>query len=155
MPRIIKLPIKFTTKNMSTTKICQQCQSPLKGRSDKKFCDDYCRSQYYSQQHKINNDCIKFVTNRLRKNRMILKKLYTQKKYSISLHHIPIFGMDLCFHTHKFKSSNGDIYTMVFDYGFKLCPDQGIQIIQSDVNFDNLILNDSIENMYSALFKER
>lgn len=86
---------------------------------------------------------------------MILKKLYAQKDYSVSLHHIPIFGMDLCFHTHKFKATDGDIYTMIYDYGFKLCPDQGIQIIQTDVNFDKQILNDSIENMYSAFFKER
>ena len=28
-------------------KICHYCGAELKGRSDKKFCDDYCRNNYY------------------------------------------------------------------------------------------------------------
>ena len=27
-------------------KLCLTCNKPVKGRTDKKFCDDYCRNNY-------------------------------------------------------------------------------------------------------------
>ena len=31
-------------------KVCTLCSKTLKGRSDKKFCDDYCRSAYNNER---------------------------------------------------------------------------------------------------------
>lgn len=136
-------------------KLCMQCHAALRGRSDKKFCDDHCRSLYFSQQNKCTNDCIKFISSRLKKNRMILKKLHSQKKFTISLHHLPIFGLDLFFYTHIYKVENGDAYNMVYDYGYKHGPKNEIHIIHSTTNFLNLPLNDTIENMYSEILQKR
>ena len=32
-------------------KICFDCGAVIKGRRDKKFCDDFCRNAHYNKQH--------------------------------------------------------------------------------------------------------
>ena len=38
------------TTQVADSKVCLACGKPLKGRIDKKFCDDYCRNNYNNQQ---------------------------------------------------------------------------------------------------------
>ncbi|MEI9808189.1 MAG: hypothetical protein WDO16_10100 [Bacteroidota bacterium] len=57
------------------TKNCLACDKPLKGRSDKKFCDDYCRNTYNNQLKSISNNNIRNINNTLTKNRRILEGL--------------------------------------------------------------------------------
>ena len=33
-------------------KPCLSCSKPVKGRTDKKFCDDYCRNSYHNRYPK-------------------------------------------------------------------------------------------------------
>ena len=54
---------------------CLVCGKPLKGRSDKKFCDDYCRSSYNNDLKSAANNYIRNVNNALGKNRRILESL--------------------------------------------------------------------------------
>ena len=50
-------------------KTCQLCNKALKGRSDKKFCDDYCRAAYNNELKSASNNFIRNVNNALGKNR--------------------------------------------------------------------------------------
>jgi hypothetical protein len=56
-------------------KLCLFCEKPLKGRSDKKFCDDYCRAAYNNDLKSAANNNIRNVNNALGKNRRILESL--------------------------------------------------------------------------------
>ena len=56
-------------------KNCLTCDKPLKGRSDKKFCDDYCRNNYNNQLKSITTNQMRNVNNALGKNRRILEEL--------------------------------------------------------------------------------
>ena len=60
------------------TKTCMLCEKPLKGRSDKKFCDDYCRAAYNNELKSAANNYIRNVNNALGKNRRILESLLTE-----------------------------------------------------------------------------
>ena len=33
-------------------KTCKTCEKPIKGRSDKKYCNDYCRSIHHNKNNK-------------------------------------------------------------------------------------------------------
>ena len=51
---------------------CLLCHSPLEGRSDKKFCDDYCRNIHYHQNRGSGDLKVKRIHDVLRRNRKIL-----------------------------------------------------------------------------------
>jgi predicted nucleic acid-binding Zn ribbon protein len=45
---------------MEPERLCLTCNKPLKGRTDKKFCDDYCRNNYNNQ---LKSNTINLVRN--------------------------------------------------------------------------------------------
>jgi len=49
-------------------KKCLECGEPIKGRSDKKFCGDYCRNVYNNKINTDSKNLIRNKNNRLRKN---------------------------------------------------------------------------------------
>jgi predicted nucleic acid-binding Zn ribbon protein len=59
----------------ATTRPCLACGKPVKGRIDKKFCDDYCRNVYNNQLKLDENAFVRQVTTILKKNRRILSEL--------------------------------------------------------------------------------
>ncbi|MCH5686755.1 DUF2116 family Zn-ribbon domain-containing protein [Niabella sp. W65] len=48
-------------------KNCMACGKPVKGRSDKKFCDDYCRNAYNNRANGINSGIIRSINNDLKR----------------------------------------------------------------------------------------
>ena len=56
------------------SRTCPACGKNVKGRADKRFCDDYCRNNYNNQ---LNSDAVNYVrnvNNILRRNRRILEE---------------------------------------------------------------------------------
>ncbi len=58
-------------------KLCLNCYKPVKGRTDKKFCDDYCRNNYNNQLKSNTINLVRNINNALGKNRRILQDLFT------------------------------------------------------------------------------
>ena len=56
-------------------KKCLECTEPFRGRSDKKFCSDYCRNTYNNKVDPEDKNLIRNINNRLRRNYNILKEL--------------------------------------------------------------------------------
>ena len=56
-------------------KSCLQCGDKISGRSDKKFCSDYCRNAFNNDQNRDVNNYVRNINNILRKNRRILAEL--------------------------------------------------------------------------------
>jgi hypothetical protein len=54
---------------------CYQCKKKIVGRSDKKFCDRYCRSAYHNEHAKSDLRVVRKINVLLKRNRSILKKL--------------------------------------------------------------------------------
>ena len=59
-------------------KVCLECQEPIKGRIDKKFCSDYCRNTYNNSVAKDSKNLIRNINNRLKRNYKILSELNVQ-----------------------------------------------------------------------------
>ena len=52
---------------------CLNCEKPIHGRSDKKFCDSDCRNAYHNDLSKGDGGAeVRRITNILKKNRRIL-----------------------------------------------------------------------------------
>jgi predicted nucleic acid-binding Zn ribbon protein len=99
-------------------KICPVCESPLKGRSDKKFCSTKCKSihQYETRQEK---EAFYLEVDRLLKTNRKVLKTYNFRGFTTVRKELLINdGFDPNFFTHYWKNSKGDIYLFVYDYGF-------------------------------------
>ncbi len=106
----------------SETKICLACGKPLKGRADKKFCDDYCRNNYNNQQKAKGNHSayVRNINNSLLKNRRILESLKGDKEEHVkaSKEKLAELGFSFKYITHTFKNKEGKIYYWCYDYGY-------------------------------------
>ncbi len=63
----------------SNTK-CLYCGNPVKGRTDKKFCNDYCRNNYNNQLKSKTVNIVRNINNALVKNIRILEGFIQYEK---------------------------------------------------------------------------
>lgn len=97
---------------------CLDCGSVLRGRSDKKFCDDQCRSNFNNRMKAGMYTAIKPVNSILRKNHAILSRLCTRDKIRIKKDELLKQGFNPDYHTHLRQSHNGNTYYFCYEYGF-------------------------------------
>jgi hypothetical protein len=106
-------------------RLCADCGNPLYGRTDKKFCDDQCRSHYNNKIRTGSNSMIIAVNQILKRNRDILQKFNYDGKTRISGPKLTAAGFDLHYHTHTYETHKGDCYIFCYEYGYlKLSRDQ-------------------------------
>lgn len=99
---------------------CLNCAKPVKGRADKKFCDDYCRNNYNNQIKAYSNNMIRNINNALRKNRRILEGLLpdSEDTAKITKQHVLGRGFDFNYLTHTYTNKKGNTYFFCYDYGY-------------------------------------
>ena len=101
-----------------TPKFCLQCNKPFNGRSDKKFCSHYCRTDYNNiLQKKKQADCIKNINEILLHNRDILMEILHKKSGRTTEDKMVAMGFHFHFHTHSIKQMSV-IKTYCYDMGY-------------------------------------
>ena len=102
------------------TRNCTCCGKPVKGRSDKKFCDDYCRAAYNNQLNSVANNFIRNVNNALGKNRRILESLLPEGEATAKTNRDKLIekGFQFKYHTHLYSTKKGDTYFYCYEYGY-------------------------------------
>ena len=100
-------------------KCCLSCKKELQGRSDKKFCDNHCKSAYHYNKS-ITGEARFYnkVDNQLKLNRRILKNFNKAGKTTIKAQVLIDQGFNAKFFTHYWKSNSKNIYLFVYEYGF-------------------------------------
>jgi hypothetical protein len=103
-------------------KNCLACNKILKGRIDKKFCDDYCRNNYNNLQKSKNqnNAYVKNINNALLKNRKILESVLPETEELIKIPQQKLLdkGFVFKYHTHTYKNKKEQVYFFCYDYGY-------------------------------------
>jgi len=97
---------------------CLECGEPLKGRSDKKFCSDYCRNAYNNNVNKDSKNLIRNTNNRLRKNYKILTELNTTGKIKVTRSKLIQNNFDFNFFTSIYTTKTGNTYFYCYDQGY-------------------------------------
>jgi hypothetical protein len=102
------------------TKACLNCHEPIRGRVDKKFCDDYCRNSHNNELNRDKNQFVRNINHALRKNRYILESLFKKKK-TIKVNKEELFyqGFQTKYHTHTATTQDGDVLYYSYEYGIK------------------------------------
>lgn len=113
-------------------KKCLECEEPLKGRIDKKFCSDYCRNTYNNKINKESKNLVRNVNNRLRKNYKILSELNTKGKTKVSRTKLYDKGFDFNFFTSIYTTKTGNEYFYLYDQGYLALENEYYLLIKKD-----------------------
>ncbi len=106
----------------SANKICLACGKNLKGRVDKKFCDDYCRNNYNNQlkAKSSHSNYVRNINNTLLKNRKILEAILPNSEETAKANKDKLqrLGFHFKYITHTYSTKNGKTYFYCYDYGY-------------------------------------
>lgn len=118
----------------SEAKTCLACGEPLKGRIDKKFCNDYCRNNYNNQQKAkgSHSGYVRNINNMLMKNRKILESLLPEGEVTAKANKDKLqrLGFHFKYFTHTFTNKTGGIYFYCYDYGYLPTGDDWFLIVR-------------------------
>lgn len=122
-------------------KLCLQCSDPIQGRSDKKFCDSYCRSQYHNERSANESVLLQKIERILRKNRRILLMIAGKSGMVISRSKLKEMGFQFDYFTHRIQEEKGDTYYYCYDRGLLpldetkvavVCKEDGISFLKPE-----------------------
>ena len=116
------------------SKLCLECDEPLFGRVDKKFCNDQCRNAYNNRVNKTTNDFVRHVNVILRKNRKIIASLLNGKEKSITTKEdLLLHGFNFNYFTNTYKTKQDKVYYFVYELGYlTLENDQYALVVKND-----------------------
>jgi|SRR5205823_3367624 len=103
---------------ISATRTCASCGQDIRGRSDKKFCDDYCRSAFNNKQNNDVNLYIRSVDRILRRNRRILEELIPNETARTSRSRLLEKGFNFKYYTNTYTNKKGSTYFFCYEYGY-------------------------------------
>ena len=99
-------------------KSCPECGEKIIGRTDKRFCSDYCRNAHHNKANKDSSQLIRNTNNLLRKNYRILEELNPNDKTSVSRTKLLAKGFNFEFFTSIYTTKTGKQYFFIYDQGY-------------------------------------
>jgi len=110
-----------------------ECKEPIRGRTDKKFCSDYCRNAYHNKRNKDSKNLIRNINNRLRKNYRILDSFPLKDgKTRTSRNSLINKGFDFDYITSLYTTKKGSTYFFVYDLGYLPLDNDYFMIVKRD-----------------------
>ncbi|MGB7527672.1 hypothetical protein [Sphingobacterium cellulitidis] len=111
---------------------CKECEQPIKGRTDKRFCNDNCRNAFNNRENSKEYNILKKINTQLRKNRKILSNLLAEEKMiKISKNKLLGEGFSMVYHTHRILTTKGQQYIFCYEYGYLEIGQDYILIVKS------------------------
>lgn len=109
-------------ETITESRSCLACSKPLRGRVDKKYCDDYCRNHYNNQEKakSAQSPYVRNVNNTLLRNRRILAALLPVSEAALkaSRDKLALLGFNFNYLTHTHTTRSGKTYRYCYDYGY-------------------------------------
>lgn len=118
--------------------VCKECQSPLQGRSDKKYCDDYCRVSYHSKRNRENLQIVRQINKILKNNRQILLECLQKYGNRIPRKYLEWHNYKFQYYTHFMSYSKKESVKYCYDLGLIELNQTEFEILQ-DTAIPNLI----------------
>jgi predicted nucleic acid-binding Zn ribbon protein len=106
-------------KTAENEKKCLACDKSLHGRTDKKFCNDYCRNVYNNSLKSMNSGPIRNINNVLLKNRKILSQLLNNEDMAkTTKEKLLQHGFNFKYITHSYTNKKGNVYFFCYEFGY-------------------------------------
>ena len=114
------------------TKYCKYCDKQIRGgRSDKKFCNDWCRSAHNYEVNRCTSTLVHAINLNLRRNRKILQSFLQpmQEMNQVERDNLLVYGFHFMYFTHL-KIVSGATYYFCYDLGYQIITKDTIEIVQ-------------------------
>jgi hypothetical protein len=111
-------------------KLCLTCSLPLAGRTDKKFCDDSCRSSYHAKFSTAESTWVKTINQTLKRNRKILQALNPNGKAKVNRKELTAKGFDFQYFTSIYKTEKNACYFFCYEMGYLLLKKDYILLVK-------------------------
>ena len=101
-------------------KYCHECGQLMKGRADKRFCSDLCRTTANNRKNLDNAKYMQSINWILRKNRRILKEIIGTENNKANVHKEKLQKQGFSFKhlTHIHKTKKGDTFFFCYEFGY-------------------------------------
>jgi len=112
---------------------CTYCQKIIRGRTDKKFCDDYCRNGFNNQLKSTTNNLVRNTNHALGKNRRLLEGIIPEGEEMIKVkkEKLLLSGYQFKYTTHFHINKKGSIYYYCYDYGYLMLDNEWCIVVKS------------------------
>ncbi len=122
----------------SAHRCCITCKKVVKGRTDKKFCNEICRNSFYNHLNAQTNNLVRNINHALGKNRRILESFFKaeNKIITVSAHQLLIKGFQFKYFTNQYTNRKGNTYCFCYDYGYLLMDDRYL-LVRTCLKVDN------------------
>jgi hypothetical protein len=112
---------------LPTKKVCLDCEQPLRGRSDKKFCDDNCRTNFHNQIKQEEEKTLRQINSILKRNRSILVRLSAGNAVVVNKKLLIEANFNFHFSTHS-KNINKKSWSVIYDFAYYQANEEQISI---------------------------
>ncbi|MFN8206441.1 MAG: hypothetical protein U0T82_03420 [Bacteroidales bacterium] len=119
-------------------RLCPDCNSPIFGRRDRKFCSDACRTNYHNIRLREKMPLVRKVNTILLRNRKILESFLSHGKSTVSQSELLASGYSLFWNTGQSRSSGTPCVSLVYEYSLEELPDGQFKICRSDWLWNSL-----------------
>lgn len=99
-------------------RFCLDCNTQLRGRSDKKYCNDICRSHFNNQLHLTDQFVINRINVILKKNRNILKFFLNKGIKRTTRDTLLYKGFDFNYYTQSSVEKRQELTCYCYDFGY-------------------------------------
>ena len=110
-------------------RLCKECETPLSGRRDQKFCGDYCRNTFNNRLNEDSSNYMRRINNILRKNRRILEKLNPDGKKTVDGITMAEDGFNFHYYTNIYTTKKGSEYIFCYDQGYLKLDDNQYMLV--------------------------
>jgi hypothetical protein len=101
----------------------------IKGRTDRKFCNDQCRGTYHNLQYLESNTAIRLINRILKKNYSILSLLNTNGKTTVSKIQLHYLGYRFEYVTSMSKTRNNNVCFFCYNQGYRELNDKVMMLV--------------------------
>ncbi len=117
---------------MQKDRYCAACGKQLKGRADKRFCDDSCRNAFNYELRRPSSNYVRNVTNILKRNRKILEGLNPSGKTKIHRDKLAEKGFNFTYYTNLYETRKGKRYPFCFEQGYTELDNGWLLLVRRD-----------------------
>ncbi|MBU3743341.1 MAG: hypothetical protein FGM61_02175 [Sediminibacterium sp.] len=131
-----------------TIRKCLSCGSIVRGRPDKKYCDESCRNSYNNRYYSESHAYVRNINQNLKKNRTILERLLPKHRLMARAPQYRLYSMGFRFqyYTHTHTNKNGKQYFFCYEYGYLLLDKERVLIVKRPATSEKIA--ESIRKSY-------
>lgn len=117
---------------MPTVKTCLQCEKPLHGRSDKRFCSVECKNAWNAARRRTTRSVTEQIDTILHRNREILAMLMGEKTNKMEVDRLVLdrAGFNFKYITGIYTNSQGKLYHYVYDFAWMEFSKQVVLVVR-------------------------